>query len=338
MLSVRLIGCMLVSAVALAGCGAPMAGGRPGPVAGINAAGPDQRLTALTRLDDRVARVAWRLSQANADLCPVVRQSAGWALHAAGQYSPEVRPHAQARFALDGDLPGVLSAPEGSPAELAGLRPGDLIISVNGQPLVAGGARRAARFEGLAANVARLDAALASGPADLIVRRDGQTLPFRIQPVRACGYDVQLNPSDDLNARADGRRLFISTALAGFSQSDDELALILGHELAHNVLRHRSWAETGGEGRTVIEGDCDPALCRGGDPERQADRVGLYLAARAGFDPSVAAPFWRRFGASNWRVRYPALAHASAGVRAIRLEAVQAEIAARVAAGQPLTP
>lgn len=305
---------------------------------GLDPAGPDQRLTALTRLDERVARVAWRLSEANVDLCPVIRQSTGWALHSAGQYSAEMRPLAEARFALDGDLPGVLATPDGSPVSVAGVLPGDVIIGVNGQQLTPGARGRAPQFEGLAANIAKLDAALAQGPADLLVRRDGQQLHTRITPHRACGYEVQLNPSDELNARADGRRLFISTALAGFTQTDDELALILGHELAHNVLRHRSWSETGGEGRTVVDDNCDPRLCGAGDHERQADRVGLYLMARAGYDPAVAAPFWRRFAESNWRVRYPSLAHASAGVRATRLEAVQAEIEAKRTAGEALLP
>lgn len=326
----------LLAVLALAACGSPQVS--PRPSVSLDPEGPEQRLTTLTALDERVARVAWKLSGANVDLCPVVRQSAGWALHSAGQYSPEMRPIAEERFGLDGDQPGVLSAPPGSPAAQAGLRSGDRLTSVNARPLNVGDRGRAAQYEGLAANLALLDSALATGPATLGVVRGGQALTVEVRPVRACGYEVQLNPSDELNARADGRRLFISTALAGFTGSDDELALILGHELAHNVLGHRSWAETGGEGRTVVDPNCDPRLCGDGNHERQADRVGLYLMARAGYDPSAAAPFWRRFAASNWRVRYPSLAHASAGVRATRLEAVQAEIEAKRAAGEPLQP
>jgi len=300
---------------------------------------PQARLASLVALDDRVARVAWRLSSTGAVLCPTVRQSAGWALHSARQYSPELRPFAEARFGLQGDLPGILAAPQGSPAALALLRPGDVIVSVNGEALAVGdNGGREPQFHGLAVNIAKLDRALAAGPVKLEVLRNGQLVAVGVTPVRACGYEVQLNPSDELNARADGRRLFISTALAGFTQTDDELALILGHELAHNVLRHRSWSETGGEGRTVVDDNCDPRLCGAGDHERQADRVGLYLMARAGYEPAVAAPFWRRFAESNWRVRYPSLAHASAGVRATRLEAVQAEIEAKRAAGEPILP
>jgi membrane-associated protease RseP (regulator of RpoE activity) len=295
------------------------------------------RLTVLTTLDQRVARVSQRLLEANADLCPVVRRSAGWALHSARQYSEELRPLAEGRFGLEGDLPGVLAAPPGSAAAAAGVRQGDLIVTVDGEPLGIGDGEQRPEFEGLATNIRRIDAALATGSARLTLRRRDSLKEVVVTPHRACGYEVQLNPSDELNARADGRRLFISTALAGFTQSDDELAVILGHELAHHVLGHRSWNDAGGLGRAV-----NPAagVSEGGpgNAEQQADRVGLYLAARAGYDPAVAAPFWRRFGESNWRVRYPQLGHAAAGTRARNLEAVAAEIAVQQAAGSDLRP
>lgn len=325
--------CAAALTAALAGCGSTSgaASGDPGPAEAA------ARLDALTALDQRVARVAYRLSKANAELCPTVRQSAGWALHAARQYSQQLRPHAQARFLLEGDLPGVLATPEGSPAAKAGLRQGDLIVGVNGEDLDSGDGGSAPRFEGLAENVARLDAALARGPVSLSVRRDGDTVEVPLTPETACGYEVQLNPSDELNARADGRRLFISTALAGFTETDDELAIVLGHELAHHVLGHRTWSDVGGVGRAT-NAEAEAVAHGPGGAERQADRVGLYLMARAGYDPAVAAPFWRRFGASNWRVRYPQLQHASAESRAVALAAVAAEIEGRRLAGQPLVP
>ena len=295
-----------------------------------------QRLIALTDLDQRVARVGYRLSVANAALCPAVRNSAGWLLHAASQYSPELRPWAESRFGLDGDLPGLLAVPEGSAADLAGLRRGDLLLSVNGEALTRGVDRSAAAFEGVEVNIQRLDLALADGPVDLVFRRDGGELTARITPQRACGYDVQLDPSDELNARADGKRLFITTAMADFTETDDELALVLGHELAHHVLGHRVWHEAGTRGR---ETRTLPALSgTGGGAEQQADRVGLYLSARAGFDAAIAPAFWRRFGAFTGGPRIPRWTHPSAEARARALEAVQAEISARRAAGQPLLP
>lgn len=328
-----LFAAVLLLTAALSACGskAPVAD----PDLEIAAPG-EQRLIALTDLDQRVARVGYRLSTANAELCPAVRNSAGWLLHAASQYSPELRPHAETRFGLDGDLPGLLAVPDGSAAALAGLRRGDLLLSVNGEALTRGVTRRAAAFEGVEANIQKLDLALAAGSVDIAFRRDGNDQTARIAPQRACGYDVQLDPSDELNARADGKRLFITTAMAGFTATDDELALVLGHELAHHVLGHRGWHEAETQGRQT---QTVPALAgTAGGAERQADRVGLYLAARAGFDSSIGPAFWRRFGAFDWRVRYPQWGHPSAEARARALEQVQAEITARRASGQPLVP
>ena len=330
-------GLRIVSVLALASLGLGACGSNLPAVSSYDPSGPDARLIVLTTLDQRVARVSRRLLEANADLCPTVRLAAGWTLHSARQYSEDLRPFAEQRFGLDGDLPGVLAAPPGSAAAAAGIRQGDLVVAVNGARLDAGDGGQRPEYEGLAANIRRIDAALAQGAAQLEVRRGEAVREVTITPHRACGYEVQLNPSEELNARADGRRLFISTALAGFTESDDELAVILGHELAHHVLRHRSWNDAGGLGRTANT----EAGVPGGGPgnaEQQADRVGLYLLARAGYDPAVAAPFWRRFGASNWRVRYPQLGHASAGTRARNLEAVAAEIAVRQAAGGDLRP
>lgn len=324
---------LLVLGLALSGCGskAPVAD------AGLEIAAPaEQRLIALTDLDQRVARVGYRLSAANAELCPAVRNSAGWLLHAASQYSPELRPHAETRFGLDGDLPGLLAVPEGSAAARAGLRRGDLLLGINGEALARGVTRRAAAFEGVEANIQKLDLALAAGPVEIAFRRDGDDQTATVTPQRACGYDVQLDPSDELNARADGKRLFITTAMAGFTATDDELAIVLGHELAHHVLGHRGWHEAEARGRQT---QTLPAFTSAaGGAERQADRVGLYLAARAGFDTGIAPAFWRRFGDYNWRVRYPGWSHPSAEARARALEAVQAELSARRASGQPLVP
>ena len=324
---------LILAATALSGCGSSGSA----PEAGLEIAAPaEQRLIALTDLDQRVARVGHRLSVANAALCPAVRNSAGWLLHAASQYSAELRPHAEARFGLDGDLPGLLAVPEGSAADLASLRRGDLLLRVNGEALARGVDRRTAAFEGVEVNIRKLDLALAEGPLELIFRRGGAELTATITPQRACGYDVQLDPSDELNARADGKRLYITTAMAGFTATDDELAVVLGHELAHHVLGHRAWHEAETRGRQT---QTVPALSEtAGGTERQADRVGLYLAARAGFDSSIAPAFWRRFGAYNWRVRYPQWNHPSAEARARALEDVQVEISARRASGQPLVP
>lgn len=326
------LACALLLSAATAACSGGISQVSPSETDDASA-----RLTSLTALDERVAGVAFQLSKANTALCPTQRASAGWALHAANLYSRDLRPIAVTRFGFEGDLPGVLAAPEGSAAARAGLRAGDVILKVWSQDMARGSIDAAPAYAGFAANVGRLDDALAEGPVEVTIRRGDTTFSVTVTPEPSCGYEVQLNPSDELNARADGRRLFISTALAGFTESDDELAVVLGHELAHNVLGHREWDDVGGLGRT--RNDTREAIDGGlGGQEQQADRVGLYLMVRAGYDPAVAPPFWRRLGAANWRVRMPQWGHASAETRARRLDDVRAEIETKRLAGADLLP
>lgn len=274
-------------------------------------ASPAARLDDLTTLDRRVAETGFRLALANVDYCARRTMSAGWALHAANQYSAEMRPIAVARFGFEGDLPGVLAAPAGGPAAEAGLRTGDVVLTVNGAALARGAEGARPDYAGLRANLAVLDAALESGPVTLDVRRGPERFAVTLRPRPVCRSTFQVDVSDDLRARADGDAVFITSTLARFAATDADLAVILSHELAHNALGHRS-----GSGPT------------GAAREREADRVGLYMLRSAGYDIRNAPDFWRRFGEASWRARQPQLGHPSAPERARTLALLVDEMSA----------
>jgi hypothetical protein len=301
---------------------------------------PQARLDGLTGQDVRVADVAWRLALANADLCPVNRQRAGWTLQSASQYGGELRPLAESRYGLEGDLPGILAVPAGSPAADAGLRPADLVLSVNGRPLRRGEGA-AGSYEGLAANIAVLDQALTVGPVQLVVRRDSTELTVPLHPVLACAYPTQVEVTGTLNGRADGRHIFISDGMANLARTDDQLAFVLAHELAHAVLEHRTQPDiTGlrGPSNRVI------SMRRGLSPEAEADadHMALFLAARAGFDPRAAMDFLDLFEAADPGARQNQAnsggLYGPVSARRRALEPVIADIAARRAAGRALIP
>ncbi len=300
--------------------------------------GPAARAAALARLDARVGAVFFRLVTANLDLCPDKGRSAGWTLHAANQYSPQLRDVLTVDGDMRGDLPTVLAVAPDGPAATAGLVPGDVILKVGDQTMAVGTEGRPARYEGVAANLAILDAALVSqDTVRVTVRRDGGDLDLDLRPVAACAYSVHVEPSTALSARADGRGVFISTALVAFAASDDDLALILGHELAHNVLEHREKFDREAPARSVFGNlAVVPASLEAG--ERDADRTGLYLMARAGFAFEGAPAFWRAFGAANWRVRWAQWGHPTAERRAQLLEGAVQEIQELRAEGRPILP
>lgn len=316
---------------------------RPGMVSGVSDDSPAARLDSLVAQDRRVAEVAWRLATANAPLCPVVRLRTGWTLQSANQYGPALRPLAQQRFGLEGDLPGVLATPAGSPAALAGLNDGDLILTVNGAALAVGEISTTGAFDGLQANLDILNQAATQGPLTLAVRRDGRGRTVTVQPTPACAYETQIETTDDLSARSDGRRIFISSRLAALARNDDELAFFLAHELAHAVLEHRTAADV-----TGVRGEANNRISlrrgRSSSAEADADLAGLYLLARAGYAPQRAVEALRTYEAASPMNRFPQISLTGGDVyrspqgRREALEPVLADIARRQQASEPLIP
>ncbi len=102
-----------------------------------------------------------------------------------------------------------------------------------------------------------------------------------------------------------GGRFFLSTALlAANFVTDDELAMLIAHHLAHALSEH---------GRERANDQIDPKLQNDMAAmaawvtwqipfsrlhEQEADRVGIELAARAGYDPAAVLPAWRKMNAS----------------------------------------
>lgn len=286
------------------------------------AAPVDDAFAALQTEDARVAAVAYRLSVGSTDLCPAKGPQSGLVLHDALEYGPQDRPAAMRDFGLSG-APGVLAVAPGSPAEAAGIRSGDTLLAVNdtGFNTVPPAADAPASRVGVAAAGELLNRALSAGPAVLELSRNGRAFKALLTAVPGCAYRFQLYPSSARGASSDGQTISVSTALTRYARRDEDLAVILGHEMAHNVLGHVQHPTGSSRER-----------------ERQADYVGLYLAARAGYDISGASSFWKAFGADDWRARWGFLTHPSPSARSRALAAVAAEIAAKKAAGQPLLP
>lgn len=133
--------------------------------------------------------------------------------------------------------------------------------------------------------------------------------------------------SDELNAFAlPGGKVGVYTGLLKLAGSDDELATVMGHEIAHVSSRHGAErasqqyavAGVGLAAAVAMEvKDVDPAkrnaiLAAYGAGstvgvmlpysrlhETEADAIGLRFAAGAGYDPRAAAAFWKKMVAAN---------------------------------------
>ena len=268
-------------------------------VKAIDQASAEAGLILLHAADLRVATVTFRLAAANKELCKDHSPLTGLSLHDASQYSADYRPAAIRLFGL-GDGPGVMAVVFGSPADRAGLQTGDAIVAINGVPTRAdapsqGDKHAPPSYKGMEELLEQLDAALGRGPATLDIRRGDKNLSLMLTPVIGCASQSQLLPDNHKDAGADGRMISITTALVDYTMNDDELAVVIGHEMAHNALRHRLRLEEAGVARGLLShfGRNATAIRA---TEKEADRVGLYMMARAGFDVAAAPVFWRRFG------------------------------------------
>lgn len=237
-------------------------------------------LETLQRADARVATIGWTLATTNAALCPAGDGQSGIRLHARQLYATESRRAAEVQFGLD-DRPAVLVVVPESAAYRAGLRPNDKILAINGRqlpPIEAGreGADRVARLEGDISTTREMT---------LDVDRAGARHSIRFASDAGCQSRFELIPSAKLNAKADGETVRITTGVLNDARDDSELAFVIAHELAHNIMGHPALLKAQGRSAGRVRAT-----------EIEADKMAIRLMRGAGYDPDAAARFWARFG------------------------------------------
>lgn len=274
--------------------------------------------TGLENADRRLAQVAERLQAANVALCRQHMPLTGLILFSADQYG---RPD-PVRFA-DGPL-AVAQVLPGSPAHAAGIRANDAIVAIDGHPVAGlvpeqGHPLRDAAF-------ARLADHGPGHPLELRLRRAGQDIIATLTPPPGCRALVEVMAGEDGIARSDGRVIQVSWRYVA-QWTDEELAAIVAHELAHGVLEHRRRLETAGvDGGFLGEFGRNRRLRR--QVESEADLLSVHLLANAGYDPQLAPRFWR--SEAGQRMDAGILRSGAYAPPRRRAQAMEAEIAAHL--------
>lgn len=338
--------------VAAAGCGPSLK-----EVAVSEAAAQTERekqqemaLSAFLEREDRLVQVSVPLLASAAELCGEnVRPLYGFELHDKKMYGKLLGKDFEevaARHLGLGDRVAVRYVHPGLPAAAGDLRVGDRVLAINDQPLKDRGALEAMRM------VHEQDSP-GDRPLRLRIEREGEARDLTIAGLPACKFSVHLVNADDVNAFADGKRVILTTGMVRFARTDSELALVVGHEIAHNALGHISKqrvnrvpgmlldvliAGTTGIYTGMFSDLAGRAFSKGFEAE--ADYAGLYIAARADYDIGDAADFWRRMAAEHpGSIRKNFLAtHPSAPERFVAIESTVREIEEKRERGEPLLP
>lgn len=139
-------------------------------------------------------------------------------------------------------------------------------------------------------------------------------------------WEVNVQKSEEVNAYCmpGGKIMVYSGIIEKTDATDDELAAMIGHEIAHALREHgRERMSTafvqqvgligfaaylsGKDGNRLSKEVALQAAALGAtlffalpnsrEQEREADKIGLELAARAGYDPMAAVSLWRKMDA-----------------------------------------
>lgn len=133
-------------------------------------------------------------------------------------------------------------------------------------------------------------------------------------------WEVNLiNSPDTINAfcMPGGKIAFFTGILDKLKLTDDEVALIMGHEIAHALREHareraakQAITNIGVVGVAVVTGSnaAGQLASMGGDllgrrfsrsDETEGDLIGMELAARAGYDPRAGITLWEKMAAAS---------------------------------------
>jgi len=225
-------------------------------------------------LNERLDRIASRLKIANADLCPETEADIGITTHTLNDYPKELRPAARYYLNVDADM-SIRTVRAGSPASASGLLSGDRIIAINGESLIDGPLFSDPRLKGSMGKAifhTSLNTLGSGDSAKITLRRNDQARTKTLPITRQCRLPVTLFFNEAVNGHYIDGEIWMTSGLLQEVSEDVRVAYIMAHEMAH-ALRHET-----GERTPEIELD--------------ADRIGLILLARAGYDAASLASFW----------------------------------------------
>lgn len=299
----------------------------------------------------RVDTVAFRIRTANvADCKNRIAPQIGLTAATPRSLPRKYQSYTSEALGIGWTRPTAISVVEGSPAAQAGIMAGDNVIALNDEAIPLWGITRWIKRRLLDNGTA---------PIKVNTRRNGVDQVVTVTPVMGCSIPIQYILDETSNAMASHTKIVIHSGIVALTETDADLALIIGHELAHSNLGHlhkKEWNMMLGMAAGSI---IDVGLLSGGiatnhafakqfakfgvmaysvNFEREADYVGSYYVARAGYDLKGTENFWRRSAMSDPNSILLARTHPINATRYVQIQKVRDEIEDKKRRGLPLDP
>ncbi len=297
---------------------------------------------------DRIMRIGYPILEKNAPLCAETQD--GQRFHLGLHISTATFLSKVADVASSSRIdatPSIVYVTPNSPAEKAGFKPLDVITHVNDQEL-----NKTNLGKNIRQYIELINDDKKSDTVKITVSRNGKAIARSLEKKKTCPYILLTEKSKEVNAFADGNKIYITTAIESLADKDQELALVIGHEMAHNTMEHinkktanvvlGSLADVGIGILTGVQSDLFTQVGAGAYTqsfEAEADYYGIYYTARAGYDVSEAPELWRKMATKSPNsIHLEGSTHPSSAKRYLALKASAEEIMEKKKKGQPLTP
>lgn len=252
----------------------------------------DTVLDSLLLRQERVYRIAAPLIIKNAVLCRTqARPLLGFTAKNQYSYPPELAVAARQSLGLDERLQ-IMQILDGSGAMRAGLKRGDILQTIQDLNIPTGPQAEpetARMLSPILKNLSELN---------ITVIRQNQPITVNVPLTLACAFAIDVGNAQQVNAYADGRRILLTRGLLDSFTTDEDVAVVIAREIAHNVLQHAKQLQQMATLSMVIDNlllfkpDQIAANSSNGikiTPEKmdqEADRLALFMLTRAGYDPA----------------------------------------------------
>ncbi len=301
-----------------------------------------------------VKSIGYKVNSSNADICNKTDFNSGLTFANENVMGLKIARFFPEKINL-GSRVSIIDIVKNSPADKAGLALGDVILEVDDFIFPEGKnalKKISKHFKDIEEKSVK----------NIKIDRKGEILTFDINQKKICNYPIIFTQDKIVNAYADGKSIIMTQGMVDYAKDDNEIAMVIAHELAHNDRGHLdakkkntllmgsigfildlmtiyySGGTAGGNAENTEMWSKIGAEAYSIEFEKDADYGGLYYAYRAGYDITKVKNFWERIGSENPKQIAISSTHPATAERYLQIEKTVEEINKKKIDGLALVP